>query len=230
MTSIFDFHPDDFKNLKSRRIRPLIPAGLETPLQAARFNLSLQPSTVSFRSLQAPAEPPPSALNESDLKSIWTEVQGDVFEQMPKVSARLSPPSPLLLVQLRLRSSQEAENFIFFVINDAAQFKNDLKSFKPTSSLDVVASLKKISEAKGQGRRAPVILSQIAFSRAGLNALGQTGEIKDPRFDTRPMLKDKDFLGDLSGWFTPFKEGNLHGVFSIAASSAYSSYFIRSRF
>jgi hypothetical protein len=88
MASIFDFHPDDFKNLKNRRIRALLPQGLETPRVAARFNLRLPPGAVSYRSLEQPTvhEAPAAPLDIDTLNDIWTNVQGDVFEEMPKAS------------------------------------------------------------------------------------------------------------------------------------------------
>jgi hypothetical protein len=86
MASIFDFHPDDFKNLKNRRIRALLPRGLETPRVAAQFNLRLPIEAVSFRSLEQPTvlEAPAAPLDGDTLNDIWTNVQGDVFEEMPK--------------------------------------------------------------------------------------------------------------------------------------------------
>ncbi|KAA1475652.1 Dyp-type peroxidase [Dentipellis sp. KUC8613] len=137
-------------------------------------------------------------LSNHQVRSIWNNVQGDVFVLFPKV----------------------AENFIFFTISNAAQFKQDLKGFTPSSSVNTVEKLVTISSAKEQGVWATgLIQSQIAFSRAGLNILGLTENIEDPRFDTRPMLSDMKFLGDSGPWYTPFVEGGLHGVFTIAASS-----------
>ncbi|OCH91041.1 Dyp-type peroxidase, partial [Obba rivulosa] len=169
-----DYHPDQFKHVHTRRIRPLLPATLKA-----------QPDIVDGPVLDA-----------DQLDDIRKNVQGDVFMLFPKI----------------------AENFLFFTIRDVAQFKTDLKAYIPSSSLDTTDKLTQISSAKQRGDRIPLTQTQIAFSRAGLDVLGCTGKTQDTRFDTRPMLSDMEALGDGGPWYTPFKEGNLHGVFSVAAS------------
>ncbi|KAK2462141.1 hypothetical protein APHAL10511_005839 [Amanita phalloides] len=124
-----------------------------------------------------------------------------------------------------------AENFIFFKINDVSAFKTALKSFKPTSSKDVKDLLDKINAAKQNAAKQAASRSftapsvdqaqfQIAFSRAGLNALGVTEGTGDTRFDTRPMSGDKGFLGDQGEWDDPFTSGDLHGVITVAGHTA----------
>lgn len=94
----------------------------------------------------------------------------------------------------------------------------------------MVNNLKFISEAKdrapNRARVQPVdiVQTQIAFSRAGLNALGQ-GLTGDPHFDQFSMLDDfnSKILGDGGPWASVFAKGGLHGVFMVATNSEYTS-------
>jgi len=120
---------------------------------------------------------------------------------------------------------QQAESFSFFVISDQARFKTDLKSYKPTTSEDVVETLYKIEEAKRKAeelgesvKHVDTVQTQIAFSRTGLKVLGVEGETKDSRFDKGPMSLDKESLGDANDWDPVFANGIIHGVIVVATS------------
>ncbi|KAK7691256.1 hypothetical protein QCA50_004649 [Cerrena zonata] len=127
-------------------------------------------------------------------------VQGDIYLLFPKV----------------------AECFLFFWISDADKFKAALKDYKPTSAADVISNLQTISAAKAKGQLADIIQNQVAFSRAGLNQLGQTEDLGDVRFDGGSMRRDKEALGDQREWSDIFDPGTVHGVFILAASDAQS--------
>ncbi|KAG5634740.1 hypothetical protein H0H81_000944 [Sphagnurus paluster] len=133
-----------------------------------------------------------------------SDIQGDIFYVFPKV----------------------AEQFMFFSIKDVSAFKKNLGSFTPTSSINVSEILEKINQAKETARnnRTPLCqvdtsLSQIAFSRAGLNFLGVKELTKDTNFDKGPMKLDRQSLGDNASWEKVFEDGSSHGVFTIAANS-----------
>lgn len=158
------------------------------------------------------------AATDTDLPDL-SNIQGDVVYLFPK----------------------KAENFIFFRINNVAAFKIALDSFKPTSSEDVKDALVAINNAKASawaGREATKTVDvsqyQIAFTRMGLNFLGVRESTGDVRFDRRCMRDDKNFLGDQRVWDKIFDkssydehngsvnndEGALHGVITVAGSSA----------
>ncbi|KAH7884493.1 hypothetical protein F5I97DRAFT_1811771 [Phlebopus sp. FC_14] len=143
-------------------------------------------------------------------------IQGDVIYLFPKV----------------------AEAFVFCRISDIAIFKKALASFEPTHGESVFQNLHAIRSAKLEGRRhhVPLVQKQIAFTRAGLNLLGQTEKIGDDRFDKFCMRDNKTYLGDGMPWdavfnrndhFDPINgtanvdEGAIHSVVSIAAHGWY---------
>ena len=97
-----------------------------------------------------------------------------------------------------------------------------MKNYQPTSSEQAITNLEAISEAKGQGKIADIVQTQIAFSRAGLNKLGFTGAVGDERFDGGSMRRDKSLLGDGRQWDRIFDDGTVDGVFVIAAPSEQS--------
>ena len=117
---------------------------------------------------------------------------------------------------------QVAEQFLFFWIEDATKFKEALKEYEPTSSEQAFTNLEIISEAKGRGRIADIVQTQIAFSRAGLSKLGFDENVGDERFDGGSMRRDKSELGDGRQWDAIFDNGNVDGVFVIAAPSEQS--------
>ncbi|KAF8869718.1 hypothetical protein CPB84DRAFT_1803607 [Gymnopilus junonius] len=121
-------------------------------------------------------------------------------------------------IYLRLPKTYEA--FICFTIANIPDFKTALKSYKPTTSADVDKLLTDIHEsrkARGGKSNLDVPLTQIAFSRLGMNVLGVTGNVGDPRFDTHNMLDDKALLGDQGVWDPVFRDGELHGVVIVCA-------------
>ncbi|OAX40231.1 Dyp-type peroxidase [Rhizopogon vinicolor AM-OR11-026] len=138
-------------------------------------------------------------------------VQGDIVYLFPKV----------------------AENFIFFRISHATQFRKDLATFNPTHGKQVYENLEAIHEAKARkGPRVNIVQKQIAFSRRGLTILGLTEKTGDNRFDVYAMRDNKKFLGDGMQWDPVFDKPNsdpvngtanedigaIHGVITIVGS------------
>lgn len=121
-----------------------------------------------------------------------------------------------------------AEKFIFFSIKNVSEFKLSLAKYVPTSSYDVTQILAAIDQAKQTARTAgtavkhvDATLSQITFSRAGLNALGVKELTRDTRFDKGPMKLDRADLGDQGKWVDTFEAGSVHGMFVVATSSKF---------
>ncbi|CCM05512.1 uncharacterized protein FIBRA_07737 [Fibroporia radiculosa] len=130
-------------------------------------------------------------------------VQGDIIYQFPKL----------------------AEAFIFFRISDVAQFKIALASFHPTPGSQVFNNLSAIRSAKlasGVQRTQiiKIVQTQIAFTRAGLNLLGQREPIGDDRFDTFCMRDNKTYLGDGMPWDSVFDKPNSDPVHGTANEDA----------
>ena len=100
-------------------------------------------------------------------------------------------------------------------------FKAALKTYKPTTSADVAKLLADINASRSTSQNGKsdldVPLTQIAFSRLGMNVLGVTGNVGDDRFDTHNMLDDKVLLGDQGVWDPVFSTGGLHGVVIVCA-------------
>ncbi|OSX60769.1 hypothetical protein POSPLADRAFT_1146641 [Postia placenta MAD-698-R-SB12] len=121
---------------------------------------------------------------------------------------------------------KDHENFVFFAIRDADHFKRDLANYTPTTSEDVLDNLRQITDAKAnaaqpsQVRRVQLWQTQIAFSRSGLDLLGQTQHTKDTHFDQGSMRKELKALGDGGPWDPLFADGIIHGVIIVAASHA----------
>lgn len=121
---------------------------------------------------------------------------------------------------------KDHENFAFFAIRDADHFKRDLANYTPTTSKDVLDNLRQITDAKAnaaqpsQVRRVQLWQTQIAFSRSGLDLLGQTQHTKDTHFDQGSMRKELKALGDGGPWDPLFADGIIHGVIIVAASHA----------
>ena len=107
---------------------------------------------------------------------------------------------------------KKLELFYFFKINNAIAFKNKLRSNivpRITSTTDLLTSPQ------------PQVMLNIAFSRTGLNALGQTTPFENPSFDGG-MFADVGDLGDANvatNWISAFQGTNVHGVFLIASVS-----------
>ena len=117
---------------------------------------------------------------------------------------------------------QESEAFIFLTIKDVAQFKKALSSFRPTTALDTYNNLGSICRQKAIRRtdwaRVELIQTQIAFSRAGLDKLGEEGSTEDSFFDKGSMRDAKEELGDQLEWDPIFDKGGIHAVIIVAAS------------
>ncbi|GJE84142.1 DyP-type peroxidase [Phanerochaete sordida] len=205
--------PLDQRNLQSlsgRSIVPLVPASItRRPEHVAALSLDVQ-QRLSTESELAP--------QDGDLPDL-ENVQGDVIYLFPK----------------------KYESFIFFRVKDVRQFKTALNEFKPSSSLDVLRFLHRLGDAKrhARGQRIdiiPVTFYQIAFTRMGMNYMGEKEATGDVRFDQRAMRDDKDYLGDQMEWDAAFNkpnpdpqhgsanrdEGALHGVITTAGSDPVS--------
>ena len=127
---------------------------------------------------------------------------------------------------------------MFFRITDVNAFKTALKNYQPTSSTDTLKFVYEIASRKKQAgpgvkiARIPNAQHQIAFTRMGLNFLGQREATGDYRFDRFAMRDDRERLGDQADWDKEFNKPNpdpingsvnndvgaLHGVFSVAGS------------
>ncbi|KDN45326.1 hypothetical protein RSAG8_04913, partial [Rhizoctonia solani AG-8 WAC10335] len=123
---------------------------------------------------------------------------------------------------------KKKEEFIFFVIQDAAKFKEALSNLKVTTTADVIEARKTIQEKKSQqsGGLVPLAFLNIAFSKKGLDALGITDDLGDEPF-AQGQLDDAKDLGDDGvteadgfhpSWETAFKH-RVDGVFVIAGES-----------
>ncbi|CAE6486107.1 unnamed protein product [Rhizoctonia solani] len=122
---------------------------------------------------------------------------------------------------------KKKEEFIFFVIQNAAKFKQALPKLKVTTTADVIEARKTIQEKKSQqAGLIPLAFSNIAFSKKGLDALGITDNLGDQPF-AGGQLADARNLGDdgttgPSGfdpvWETAFKH-RVDGVFVLAGES-----------
>ena len=127
---------------------------------------------------------------------------------------------------------------MFFRITDANAFKTALKNYQPTSSTETLKFVYEIASRKKQAgpgakiARIPNAQHQIAFTRMGLNFLGQREATGDNRFDRFAMRDDRERLGDQAKWDSEFDKPNpdpingsvnsdagaLHGVFSVVGS------------
>ncbi|KAG8775972.1 hypothetical protein FRC12_001166 [Ceratobasidium sp. 428] len=115
--------------------------------------------------------------------------------------------------------SKGDEDFIFFTLADRSGFKQWLATFNPTTSFDVAQDLKRIlTSSLGDRSRVKVVQTQIAFSRAGLDYLGQTGKVGDFYFDKGKMFRDKAELTDRGKWDDLFEAGP-HACIIVAADS-----------
>ncbi|KAG9086724.1 hypothetical protein FRC07_013004, partial [Ceratobasidium sp. 392] len=123
---------------------------------------------------------------------------------------------------------KKKEEFVFFVIKNAAHFKATLPHLKIASTADVQRSHQAISDARGEnpGGLIPLPLLNIAFSQQGLNALGIKDDIKDFAF-SKGQLADAEKLGDQGTasdtgfdphWEPAFK-GRIDGVLLAAGES-----------
>ncbi|KAG8793135.1 hypothetical protein FRC12_003771 [Ceratobasidium sp. 428] len=92
---------------------------------------------------------------------------------------------------------KKKEEFVFFVIENDAQFKAVLPRLKIASTADVLHSHQAISDARRENPESliPLPLLNIAFSQQGLNALGVTDDIGDAAF-SKGQFADAEGLGD----------------------------------
>lgn len=223
-----DLDQRNLQYLSRRSIIPLIPASAplyERPAFKALRSLENQQRFSTETALGPQVEDLPDPNN----------VQGDIVYLFPKACCPFLRPGLMLDGQVIVL--QKAEHFVFFRIANVKDFKAALKTFRPSSSQDVINFLHEIGTAKrnAQGGRIGVIskaLTQIAFSRMGMNYMGESEATGDARFDQYAMRDNKDYLGDQAQWDAVFDKpnpdpvngstkqdtGSVHGVFSIAGS------------
>ncbi|KAJ7589975.1 DyP-type peroxidase [Mycena floridula] len=107
------------------------------------------------------------------------------------------------------------ELFFFFQINDAPTFRSHL-------SADIHPLVTNVTELLSNDTQ-PATLVNIAFSQAGLNALGVTDQLGDSLFSAGQAAGAAD-LGDGPGagtgnWEPAFVPGTIHGVLILASST-----------
>jgi len=106
---------------------------------------------------------------------------------------------------------KKKELFFFFGIKDAATFKSKLASdIKP-----LVTNTNQLLSISSQ----PITALNIAFSQAGLTALGVTDDLGESLFKGG-QFADAEALGDLtSNWDPEFAGTNVDGVFLLASDT-----------
>ncbi|KAG9028337.1 hypothetical protein FRB95_006564 [Tulasnella sp. JGI-2019a] len=175
--------------------RPLVADELSISISSSRScKVNNQGTTATAPNIGATVLPPLPSYEVP----ISTNVQGDVYTGFPK----------------------GAEDFIFFTIADANAFKLWLRDYRPTHSFEVCENLSMIYERKlhsGAKAQCNIVQTQIAFSRLGLDFLGETEEIQDLYFDRGPMFHDRKLMGDQSAWDPLFSRTNVHVVILVAA-------------
>ncbi|KAJ7590005.1 dye-decolorizing peroxidase precursor [Mycena floridula] len=107
------------------------------------------------------------------------------------------------------------ELFFFFQINDVPTFKSHL-------SMDIHPLVTNVTELLSNDSQ-PATLVNIAFSQAGLNALGINDQLGDSLFSAGQAAGAAD-LGDGPGagtgnWEPAFVAGTIHGVLILASST-----------
>ncbi|KAH7096160.1 DyP-type peroxidase [Auriculariales sp. MPI-PUGE-AT-0066] len=102
--------------------------------------------------------------------------------------------------------------FYFFQIDEAASFKQTLNH---ETMINLITPVSVMLDPGTQ----PQVAVNIAFSQAGLQALGITGDLQDEPF-ANGQMQDASNLGDpgTTNWKPTFTDpSNLHGVFIIAS-------------
>jgi hypothetical protein len=99
------------------------------------------------------------------------------------------------------------------------EFKKWLQGYEPTNAAEVSDSLYTIynNRSIGQKEILPIVQTQIAFSRSGLNFLGEIEKVQDTHFDNGSMLDDRKLLGDQGIWDPVFSGGDVQAVLLVAA-------------
>jgi len=107
---------------------------------------------------------------------------------------------------------KKKELFFFFGIADVATFKSKLAS-EIHSLITTITQLLHVSTQ-------PVTALNIAFSQAGLTALGATDSLGDTAF-ANGQFEDATPLGDqgTTNWVEGFAGTNIHGVFLLASDT-----------
>ncbi|KAI0086049.1 peroxidase [Irpex rosettiformis] len=119
---------------------------------------------------------------------------------------------PLVNIQgdILVGMKKQKELFVFFHINNATAFKSVLKTYAATNITSISTLL---SAPSAQ----PLAFVNLAFSQAGMTALGVTDDIGDSVF-TAGQFSDASALGDdTSNWESAFQGTNIDGVFLIGS-------------
>jgi Dyp-type peroxidase family len=124
---------------------------------------------------------------------------------------------------------KKAELFLFFSIDDPAKFKAALRTFIPNianteaarkyeEAATKASAAKKAHRSISHSRDLQLVLkTNIAFSAAGLQALGISHAGADPSFEAG-MEDRAAALGDrLADWRPAYRNRQVHGVFLVAA-------------
>lgn len=101
------------------------------------------------------------------------------------------------------------ETFYFFHINDASTFRAVLGPY--LTNITSVATL--LSPPSSQ----PLAFVNIAFSSAGLAALGINDDLGDPYFAAGQFDDTFELGDDISQWESPFTNRGIDGVFLIGS-------------
>jgi len=132
--------------------------------------------------------------------------------------------------------AKKVESFVFFDISNPAQFKQQLKSLIPliTTTTQALADQAAIQahKAKGDNSLLTIVGTNIAFSQAGLHALGINDNLQDPIFSAGQLADaSKNFADDgladpgvVTGsktdpaWDPAFKQ-TIHGCILVTGDS-----------
>ena len=104
---------------------------------------------------------------------------------------------------------KQVERLIFLQINNGTAFKQSMKNY-----LSYITSTETLVSPPAQQ---PLAFVNVAFSQAGLTALGITDSLNDTQFESG-MWADATNLGDdISKWVSPFTGTTIHVVVVIGS-------------
>ncbi|KAI0086064.1 peroxidase [Irpex rosettiformis] len=103
---------------------------------------------------------------------------------------------------------KQKERFVFFHVNNAAEFKSVLKAYTPTN---ITSASTLVSPASDQ----PLAFVNIAFSHTGLSTLDINDNLGDSNFVSGQFAGASRLGDDTATWEPTFKGTDIHGVFLI---------------